>query len=985
MGTPPELVDLVEKYQRNRNSYESAVYNETQLRREFVDPLLQILGWDVDNAAGYAEAYKDVVHEDSIRIEGSPKAPDYSLRIGGTRKFFVEAKKPSVKITNDKASAYQLRRYAWSAGLPLSLLTNFASLAVYDGRVPPAPNERAAKARILLVEVDELAERWDEIASIFARESVLRGNLDRYTDLNAPRRGTSPVDDYFLREIEEWRQALAADLATRNPDLNQAGLNYAVQATIDRIIFLRICEDRGLEDYGTLQSAAGRKHVYRQLLELFNQADTRYNSGLFHFATEADRGTPDVLTPRLNVDDSILRSILERLYFPESPYQFSVVSAEILGQVYEQFLGRVIEIGPDRSVSVNQKPEIRQRSGGVYYTPSYIVRFIVERTLGETLSRVTAENLVMGGKGRRRIRVVDPACGSGSFLIVAYQYLLDWYLAQYQRDVARWSKGRSPRIHAASRGDWRLTTAERKRILLDHIFGVDIDAQAVEVTKLSLLLKVLEGESAESLQLVMRILRERALPDLDLNIKAGNSLVGADVWTVLDEIPDEEAARINPFDWSREFPDAMAAGGFDAVFGNPPYVYRNATEDLLRSYYEKQYSTTQGNFELYKFFLERGMWLCKPEGLLGYIVSASFLIQTSFSRLREFLVRSGVIEHLAGLGPGAFSKATIDSAIIVVQKTALPANHNIEVRGPKRPTELLRTTPYPVPQVRFANNPDTVFDWRLRPEGAKIVERLLGDFPPVEEGFEFGVGINTGFIRGLLTADSKLDDRYGPMIAGDGISPMGEPQTDGWIMYDPDFVAKQGDRGRSLPQKRLLTEPKILVVRTRNLSLLRRIVSTIDTSGGYNLNRLSNIIARPGRELYGLLGLLNSSLYEWLFSTRYFDYEIKPVYLRSAPLADTEDPALIRLTKQMDRTTKALQKSNLNTEAERLKRQRDGQQRALDDQVFKLFSVTSEERKHIEWQLDYFAQNPDEPAATESFALTLAATDQRTRVGGAAG
>jgi hypothetical protein len=152
-GAPPPVLDLVERFQANRAAYESGHYNETQVRREFIDPLLKALGWDIDNTAGYAEAYKDVVHEDAIRVEGSPKAPDYSVRIGGTRKFFVEAKKPSVRLKSDPQPAYQLRRYAWSAKLPLSIVTDFAELAVYDCRVRPEPGDSAAKARILYLTV----------------------------------------------------------------------------------------------------------------------------------------------------------------------------------------------------------------------------------------------------------------------------------------------------------------------------------------------------------------------------------------------------------------------------------------------------------------------------------------------------------------------------------------------------------------------------------------------------------------------------------------------------------------------------------------------------------------------------------------------------------------------------------------------------------------------------------------------------------------
>lgn len=976
MAAPREVLDLVERYERNRHDYESGVYNETQLRREFLDPFLKALGWDVDNTAGYAEAYKDVVHEDAIRIEGSPKAPDYSVRIGGARKFFVEAKKPALKIQSDAPAAYQLRRYGWSAGLPLSVLTNFATWAAYDCRIPPTKNERPAKARILLVKFDEYDERWNEIAEVFSREAVLRGDFDRYVVSARSRRGTAPIDDYFLGEIEAWREELAADLARRNRRLTQAELNYAVQSTLDRVIFLRICEDRGLEDYGALQEAAGRRGVYARLQKLFQLADARYDSGLFHFHREPGRGAPDLLTPDLRVNDELLRRIISRLYFPDSPYEFSVISAEILGQVYEQFLGKVVRLLPGRAVEVEEKPEIR-RAGGVYYTPAYIVRFIVTGALTRALDGVTPEAFIRGGKRRRRFRVLDPACGSGSFLIAAYQHMLDWYLDYYAHsDPEKWSRGGQPRIFQDGRGRWRLTTSERKRILLDHVYGVDIDSQAVEVTKLSLLLKVLEGENRETLQLVLRVTHERALPDLDNNIKCGNSLVGTDVLNLLPDLDDETVARINPFDWDAEFPDADRAGGFDLVVGNPPYVYRNATEEVLPPYYAETYDTVQGNFDLYKFFLERGLGLTRQGGRLGFIVSASFLVQPTFSRLRGHLL-SATVEQLAPLGPGAFSKATIDSTILIVRKNQPQADSRIEIRAPRRPTDLIATEPYEVPQSRFHANPEQVFDYRLDEFGAAIVDRLHGTFPSLETGFEFGVGINTGFVRGLMTADEKVDDRYHPMVSGSGIARFGSATTDGFIMYDADFIREQGDRARSLPQERFFTEPKILIVRTRNLALAERVIATLDRSGAYNLNRLSNIIARPDKSLVGLVGILNSTLFRWLFSTRYYDYEVKPVYLRACPMADTEDADLNRASGRLLELTPHHAAATTAGEEARLGRQIAAAERSLEEAVWRLYAITAEERRHIQDQVSYFAEIEPPDAGEQGFALTLAAREQQ--------
>ena len=281
MGAPAEVLELVERFTVNRTDYESGQYNEARVRREFIDPLLRSLGWDVDNSAGYAEAYKDVVHEDSLRITGTgTKAPDYSFRIGGTRKFFVEAKKPAVYLKDDPEPARQLRIYSWSAKLSLGIVTDFQEFAIYDTRVRPVEGDKASVARIFYCTYEQYAEKWDEISGIFSREAVLRGSFDKYAATNKGKRGTSAVDDAFLEEISHWRDLLARNVALRNTTLTQRELNFAVQRIIDRIIFLRIAEDRGIEPYGELQGLAKGPGIYSRLCEVFERADFRYNSGL---------------------------------------------------------------------------------------------------------------------------------------------------------------------------------------------------------------------------------------------------------------------------------------------------------------------------------------------------------------------------------------------------------------------------------------------------------------------------------------------------------------------------------------------------------------------------------------------------------------------------------------------------------------------------------------------------------------------------------
>ena len=600
MDAPPKIFELVERFERNITAYRSGSYNETQLRREFIDPFFIELGWDVNNAEGNAEAYKDVIHEDSINVSGATKAPDYCFRIGGTRKFFLEAKKPSVNIRDDIHPALQLRRYAWSAKLPLSILTDFEEFAVYDCRIRPKQGDLPSKARIKYIKYTEYSEKWGEIASIFDKNEIKKGSFDKYAESTKGKRGTAEVDSAFLKEIEEWRKILARNIALRNPQLSQRELNFAVQRTIDRIIFLRICEDRGVETLGQLQALLNGGNVYQRLCKIFYTADEKYNSGLFHFQHE--RGItepPDELTPSLIIDDKALKIIIKTLYYPDSPYEFSVFPADILGQVYEQFLGKVIRLTPAHLAKVDDKPEVK-KAGGVYYTPTYIVDYIVKNTVEKLLEGKTPNQVA-------ELRILDPACGSGSFLIGAYQYLLDWHRDWYiDNEPKKWFISRTPRLYQAARGEWKLTTTERKRILLNNIYGVDIDRQAVEVTKLSLLLKVLEGENEETIRLMKLHLHERALPNLADNIKCGNSLIGSDFYQgqQMDLLDEEERYRINVFDWEIEFKEIMEGGGFDAVIGNPPY-FRIEAEKFESIYLRKKYETSEFKVDIYTLFIEK--------------------------------------------------------------------------------------------------------------------------------------------------------------------------------------------------------------------------------------------------------------------------------------------------------------------------------------------------------------------------------------------
>jgi type I restriction-modification system DNA methylase subunit len=658
MAAPSEILNLVDRFDRNIEAYRSTQYNETQVRREFLDPFFKALGWDVYNEQGAAEAYKDVIHEESIRIADRSKAPDYGFRIGGTRKFFVEAKRPSVRIENEPLPAFQLRRYAWSSKLPLSILTNFEDFAVYDCRPKPAASDGAGIARIFLINYKEYADRWDEIAAIFSKDAIVKGAFDKFAETTKGKKGTAEVDEAFLREIESWRDMLARNLALRNPDLETRELNFAVQRIIDRIIFLRIAEDRGIEDYRQLMALTDGGRVYSRLCEYFHRADERYNSGLFHFQPERGRlEPPDELTLGLKVDDELLTQIIGGLYYPDSPYEFSVLPADILGQVYEQFLGKVIRLTAGHRAVVDDKPEVK-KAGGVYYTPTYIVDYIVRQTVGAWLS----------GKSIRqaaKLRVLDPACGSGSFLIEAYQFLLDWYRDQY---IVSGPTRQREKLYRGQGGEWRLTSTERKRILLANIYGVDIDPQAVEVTKLALLLKVLEGESGESIERQRRLFRERALPDLGANIKCGNSLIGPEFYESqqLSLLNDAERERVNIFDWQSEFSSIMQSGGFDAVIGNPPYgaFFNDGEKKFLTAHYVCQ--TYQ--LDSYLLFLERALTLLlRSGGYYGMIIPNPWLTNLLQTNTRRFVVENSRVLEIVHFKFPVFPKVTVDTQIVLLQ------------------------------------------------------------------------------------------------------------------------------------------------------------------------------------------------------------------------------------------------------------------------------------------------------------------------------
>jgi adenine-specific DNA-methyltransferase len=408
---------------------------------------------------------------------------------------------------------------------------------------------------------------------------------------------------------------------------------------LDRIIFLRIAEDKAVEPYETLLKAANSAHAYAKIKEIFKEANDRYNSELFK---------PSKTIDGLVIDDKTLKDILSSLYYPECPYEFSVLPVSILGNIYEQFLGATIRLTDSGLVKIEEKPEVR-KAGGVYYTPQYIVDYIVKNTVGEKIKGLSPQEI-------ENIKVLDPACGSGSFLIGAYQYLLDYHLAYYTDGENIKKALKEERVAANPKGGYRLTIPEKQNILKNNIFGVDIDAQAVEVSKFSLLIKLMESETEQSAAELFTLSKvegrrdAKILPSLEANIKRGNSLIGKDFLKDNLFIDNEELQAINPFDWSAEggFPEIMKRGGFDCIIGNPPYRRERDYEDLMEnirksSFGQKYY---EGKMDFWYLFLHKAIDVGNANSKCSFIVNSYWMSGEGASLLISRLRAKKAIEEI---------------------------------------------------------------------------------------------------------------------------------------------------------------------------------------------------------------------------------------------------------------------------------------------------------------------------------------------------
>ena len=843
-----KVCELVEKFERGKSRFKQTDYTESDVRSEFVDPLFEALGWDVRDSS-------QVRREGRVRIQGRIKHPDYSFLVGRDTAFYVETKKPSINLRDSSEAAVQLRAYGWSGNTDVGILTDFEEFVVYDCRVKPKVDDSTNVARVMLITYEHYIEQWEDLVKYFSREAVQAGK--HRSILESKPRGIFGVDVAFLHDMEKWRDKLAKDMHLRNHlRLTLRQLNHLVQRTIDRIVFLRIAEDRNLEPYGRLERASQvDEGVYEELKILFKEADDKYNSGLFHFDPKnKERGDADTLSLNLILADAPLRSVISELYPWKSLYQFSVIPTDILGQVYERFLGKVIVLDTDRKLSVEEKPEVR-KANGVYYTPTYIVEYIVENTVGKLTAGKTPTDVA-------KLRVLDPACGSGSFLIGAYQYLMDWHLDYYierlQDNPNSSFKSRVRDIATDEDDNYVLTIQEKRRILLNNIYGVDLDQNAVEVSKLSLLLKMLEKEHSQTPE-QYALMEAQMLPDLSRNIKWGNSLIGTNFYSDKQMVmfDEEEIYRIKAFDWeSRErgFGEIMAQGGFDAVIGNPPWVSISGkfgndilSNDQLNYLIDKfQGNTYRPN--LYEYFVAQGLRLIRSDGLYSFIVPDRLGFNRQFIPLRELILKDfKIIQWIYKL---PFPGITADTLVFVIQNQ--DADDSSDIRIGKWSKEFIVKN-----QRGFLNDATRKIEYFENTSTQQLTEKIVSNptVVPLEKIAKTAVGF---ICKSKLISTDRTSDAQIPIIKGGSIGRY-EIHENLWFEFK-----KANIIGGTNDKKKLGAKPKIVMRKTGD-----KIIATYESTGIFPEQSLYFLYSNLSELKYKyILGLLNSCLMNYFFQAK---------------------------------------------------------------------------------------------------------------------
>ena len=1044
-----ELHRLVAKFEKEFTAVTDPGYSEARLRQDYLDPFIRALGWDLENHAGLIQHHREVEIESRTDVAGRAKRADYLFRTDTRDRFICEAKKP--RVTLGPRDAFQAKRYAWNKKVHLALLTDFEDLKIFLVGGKPhkdLPDVGLWKSWHFKQYPLVAAEIWQ----LLARENVAAGSIESAID-KLPKRAptgrgkarqlylikpdrTRELDTDFLEFLDEARRELAGDILRHNDRadiLADGRLNEAVQSILDRLLFIRICEDRDIDTGTRLQSIVetwqrawdrddGKKHrqehlriseeppdmdgagggggrsrlpresLWRAVVTHLRALDRRppshvpfFNGNLFkpHFSED------------LLLGDTWLAEFIGELSDDESPYLFNIIPVEILGSVYERFLGKVVR-PHGRGVTIEEKPEVR-KAGGVYYTPRYIVDYIVEQTVGRQLEAVArvpgrvgvppaAPGILPGGpsarggasipnpapsksevraggtpapaggtptlpgfpafeRATRALRLLDPACGSGSFLIRAFERVCE----HWQRRFTRCPDDRRAELCWVdpATGDVHLTVGLKRRILRDNIYGVDLDAQAVEVTQLSLYLKMLEGEDRTTLQRQRELFKDEPalLPPLQDNIKCGNSLIASDFSLV-----PEDLLRVNAFDWETGFREIMKAGGFDAVIGNPPYVLMQMIDDRQGfDYLSSHYRSARYKIDTYQVFMERGLSLCRLGGRFGFITPSSFMRNKHAIELRSVILESTEVASLRVFYYSVFRGASVDTCILVAERINKPrANATIQFIKSKAPATSDTSEGS---QQKWLEHPARNFQLPSDGGGEELIAKVDARSSRLGEIATAYFGIQT-FDRNKFVSGRKEAKHYKPVVDGLHIHRYDLLPGSEFVDFQPRAIKSGGND--------LVYEQERVGVR----QIGRTPIGSILPKGLYALNTIYNIYftADTKLDLRFVLGLLSSALHRWYWVQQFFDQKetfpkIKKDALLSIPIprldmklaADKKHhDALVSLVDKMLALVPKLRAATSEKERAVLQNAVASTDRKIDDLVYALYALTPEEIALVE-------------------------------------
>jgi type I restriction-modification system DNA methylase subunit len=729
-GVKQAISELVSQFLSQQFYYESTDYLESQLRTDFIDELFKILGWDLTNRANLSQLRREVLVE-----KGDTKGrPDYSFRVKGEDRFFVEAKACS-KGTNKPEDIFQAKKYGYNTRkVNIAVLTDFETFKVFDTSLKPDLKQPKV-GQLFELKCAEFATSDFEKLWLFSHEQVLAGSLDNLSLKDpASKRLRIPVDAAFLEQMTGWRETLAKDIYKNNPGLSVRSLNDAVQHLLDRLVFIRILEDRKIIESKTLKEAvdnwkeAKHRDIQPQLNSLFKQLNEDFNGEIFKTN----------ICETVKYDSKTVAEIIDELYWP-SPYDFAVIGVDILGIIYEKYLGKTIHL-TEKRVKVEEKPEVR-KAGGVYYTPKWVVETIVENTVGQLIKGKSPEEMA-------KLHFLDPACGSGSFLIGSLERLLDYHREYYLNHPKEAGRGKLfPYLISEKDEDGnvmsRLSIEKKGEILKNNIYGVDIDPQAVEITMMSLYIKVLEGEHYLPHN-------KELLPALSNNIRCGNSLISYDFLEQRTLVEENEKERVNPFEWrSRTTGFGNVIGekeGFDAIIGNPPYIRIQTMKEWASdevSYFSKNYTTAKsGNYDIYVVFVERALQLLSNKGLFGFIMPHKFFQADYGEHLRKLIADGKLLREIINFtDQQVFDQATTYTCLLFLTKMKNKYFKYAEIYKLDNPPAQMRTI---LSHDEYENGT------------LHIGQLSISDI--TQQAWQFGFGKEAELLQKLKSVKTKLAD-----------------------------------------------------------------------------------------------------------------------------------------------------------------------------------------------------------------------------------